>query len=203
MVHKRTDGEAVDNTASDAGQRLGAGAFVLGGLSFIPLIGVVFGIAAIVWGLVSRKKGGTALALVGAGGIAFTCALYGGLFYFGWVHRGGIYDELRARSAQIQLNQLVQSVEFYKITRGEYPASLEQIQEVVGKTTPIFIHDPTDVRFAGTPRYFHYERVGTDRYYLRSVGPDGEPFTPDDIVPQVDGALAGKVGLLIEPSGQR
>jgi hypothetical protein len=184
---------------SDNDRKLGAGAFVVGGLSFIPLIGVLFGIAAIVWGLVSRKKGSKALALVGASGIAFTVALYGGLFYFGWVQRGGIYDELRARLAQDQLNRLVHSIEFYKTTHDEYPSSLEQLNEAVGKNTAIFVHDPTDMGSDLKPRYFHYERVGTDKYYLRSVGPDGQPFTSDDIVPQVNDALLPKLGLLIAP----
>ena len=186
---------------SDSERKLGGGAFVIGGLSFIPLIGVLFGIVAIVWGLVSRRKGGKALALVGAGGIAFTVALYGGLFYFGMVHRGGIYDELRRKTAQTQLNQLVQSIEFYKITHGGYPPSLDELQKAVGKGAWTFIHDPTDMN-AG-PRKFHYERVGTDQYYLRSVGPDGQPFTPDDIVPQVADAQLSKLGLLIAPPARR
>jgi Type II secretion system (T2SS), protein G len=184
---------------SDSDKKLGAGAFVLGGLSFIPLFGVLFGIIAIVWGLVSQKKGGKALALVGAGGIAFTVMAYGGLYYFGMIQRGGIYDDLRRTIAQQQLGQLVRSIEFYKVANGEYPTSLQQLQQAVGKSTTIFIHDPTDVNTVAGPRYFYYERVGTDRYYLRSVGPDGQPFTADDIVPQVNDALLPKLGLLIAP----
>jgi type II secretory pathway pseudopilin PulG len=186
---------------SDTDKKLGAGAFVVGGLSFIPLFGVLFGIIAIVWGLVSQKKGGKALALVGAGGIAFTVVAYGALFYFGTIQRGGIYDDLRRKLAQRQLGQLVQSIEFYKVANGEYPTSLQQLQEAVrkNKNTTIFIHDPTDVNIAAGPRYLYYERVGTDRYYLRSVGPDGQPFTADDIVPQVNDALLPKLGLLIAP----
>lgn len=191
---------------SDSGRKLGRGAFVVGGLSFIPLIGVLFGIVAIVWSLASRKEGGKALALVGAGGIAFTVMLYGALFYFGMIYRGGIYDEMRAKLAQQQLGQLVQSIEFYKVTNGDYPTSLQQLQEAAGKSTTsfttIFIYDPTDVRFGTGPRYFYYERVGTDRYYLRSVGPDGQPFTADDIVPQVNDALLPKLGLLIARPAQ-
>jgi len=188
-----------DTDKNDSDKKLGAGAFVLGGLSFIPLFGVLFGIVAVVWGLVSQKKGGKALALVGAGGIAFTVVAYGGLFYFGMIHRGGVYDELRGKLAQQQLGQLVQSIEFYKVAKGDYPVSLQQLQKTVGNKTTIFIHDPTDLNFTTGPRNFYYERVGTDRYYLRSVGPDGQPFTADDIVPQVNDALLPKLGLLIVP----
>src|SRR5208283_1587576 len=68
--------------------------YVIGGLSFIPVIGVLFGIIAIIWGLVTKKLGGKKLALIGTAGIAFTVVLYSGLFYFGVMQRGGVYDEL-------------------------------------------------------------------------------------------------------------
>src|SRR5215469_1981759 len=77
-------------------EKLGAGAYVLAGMSFIPLIGVVFGLIAIGRGIFTGRKGGKLLALIGAGGICFTIILYGSLFYFGFVQRGGIYDVLRA-----------------------------------------------------------------------------------------------------------
>jgi len=63
-----------DNWVADAD------AFVVAALSFITLAGVPFGIAAIVWGLSSRKKRGKALAAVGAAGIAFTVLRYSALF---------------------------------------------------------------------------------------------------------------------------
>src|SRR5471030_1682346 len=112
----------------DENKSLGRFPFVVGGLSFIPMLGVLFGLVAIVWGLIARKRGGAKLALVGAAGIGFSIVLYGGLFYFGFVQRGGIYDDLRARMAQNNLNALVQSVEFYKLNHGEYPDSLQILQ---------------------------------------------------------------------------
>ena len=76
---------------------LGGFAYVLGGLSFIPALGVVFGASAITWGLVTRKQGGRRLACIGAAGIACTVVMYGALFYFGFMQRGGVYDDLRLR----------------------------------------------------------------------------------------------------------
>src|SRR5262249_41712505 len=139
---------------------------------------------------------------VGAGGIAFTVVLFGGVFYFGFVQRGGIYDDMRRHMAQRQLNQLVQSIEFYKVMHGGYPATFEELQQAVGKETWTFFDDPSDMNLVGR-RKFHYERVGIDKYYLRSVGPDGQPFTPDDILPQVDDAQLPKLGLLIAPPARR
>jgi hypothetical protein len=177
--------------------RLGAGAYVLGGLSFIPMLGVIPGVISIIWGLSSRKAGGRTLALIGGAGVLFTVALYAGLFYFGFVQRGGIYDELRVRLAQTVIDDLVPRIETYKIQNGRYPDSLDALKESLPPNSVAVIYDPTDVR-AAKPRAFYYERVGEDHYYLRGVGADGVPFTPDDIVPEVGGAQPGKLGLLRE-----
>ena len=177
--------------------KLQSGAFVLGGLSFIPLLGVPLGIAAIIWGFATKKIGGRKLALIGLGGILSSVLLYGGLFYFGFVQRGGIYDSLRERLAQSMLTSLVPAIEYYKILHGEYPPDLDTLRKSLPKNSFIFVSDPTDVRF-GQPKNFYYERVGNDHYYLRSIGLDGESFTADDILPEVDQATAKNLGLLID-----
>lgn len=172
--------------------------FVIGGLSFIPLLGIPFGIAALIWGIGTKKAGGKKLALLGGTGILVTFILYGSLFYFGFAKRGGVYDELRSQLAQSNLNSLVQAVEFYNVEHGSYPESLKALQDSLPKNSMIFINDPTDVTFRGKPRDFYYERVGAEHYYLRGVGPDGVPFTSDDILPEVQRAAGSKLGLLIE-----
>jgi hypothetical protein len=186
------------NTIDTTTEKLGRFPYVLGGMSFIPLIGVLFGIIAIIWGLVTKKLGGKRLAAIGAAGIGFTIILYGALFYFGFMQRGGVYDDLRTKLAQTTLNSLVQSIEFYKVQHGDYPESLKVLQESLPKDSFTTVLDPTDVKVGGQPRYFYYERVGQDHYYLRGVGPDGQPFTPDDIVPQLSSAPGSEVGLLLQ-----
>jgi type II secretory pathway pseudopilin PulG len=171
--------------------------FVISGLSFIPLIGVPFGGVAIIWGIFTRKIGRLKLVLLGAGGIVFTIAIYGGLFFFGFVHRGGVYDRLRAQLAQQQLYTLVQAVEFYRLQYGAYPDTLQQLQATLPKNAFVMVTDPSDFSFTH-PRYFYYQRAGADHYYLRGVGADGQPFTPDDIVPEITIAPDSKVGLLLE-----
>lgn len=183
-----------------ATEKLGRFPYVLGGMSFIPLIGIIFGIIAIIWGLVTKKHGGLRLAAIGATGIGFTIILYGGLYYFAFMQRGGIYDDLRTKLAQSEINSLVQSIEFYKVQHGSYPKSLKVLQESLSKDSyaSVFAFDPTNVKPGGKPRYFFYKRVGRNHYYLRGLGPDGQPFTPDDIVPQISPRPGGKVGLLLK-----
>jgi hypothetical protein len=191
----------MDTMPSENDHKLGAFPYVIGGLSYIPLIGVVFGIIAIVWGALTKRKGGKTLALVGAGGIGFTILVYGSLGYFS-IQRGGVFEKLRGQLAQAQLNQVVQSVEFYKIAHGTYPASLEELQKN-NPNTLTSIYDPMQKKSSGQSKYFYYERVGNDHYYLRGVGMDGQPFTADDIIPQVDASSAGKLGLLLDQSASK
>jgi hypothetical protein len=184
----------------DEGKPLGYLPYVVGGLSFFPLLGVVFGLVAIVWGLAARRRGGVKLAIVGAAGIAFTVIIYGALFYFGFVQRGGVYDELRAKMAQNNLNALVQSVEFYKLGHGEYPDSLETMKDSMpkGSLETIYVFDPRTMPFGKAGSYFYYRKVDADHYYLRGVAADGKPFSPGALLPQV-AAPNGKLGLLTEP----
>ena len=122
--------------------------------------------------------------------------MFGSLFYFGFVQRGGVYDGLRAQLAVSQLNQLVPFVEMYRTRHGAYPDSIEQVAEIIPERTPVVIHDTTVVPMGEQPRLFYYERVGEAGYILRGVGADGEAFTADDIVP--DGYPPGSSGLLLE-----
>lgn len=188
---------------SEGDKKLGALPFVIAGLSYIPLIGVLFGVVAFVWGVVTRRSGGKKLALIGAGGILFTISLYGSLFYFGFVRRKGVFADLRLKLAQIQLNQLVPQIELYKIQYGHYPASLEELRKALPKDSMVFVFDSACAAFDHNPRLFFYEKVGDDHYRLLSVGPDCKAHTADDIQPQIDSNSAGKVGFLLEGSAER
>jgi hypothetical protein len=182
---------------SDEKEKLGAFPFVFGGLSFIPLIGVIFGIIAIIWGATTSKLGGKKLAMIGVSGIAFTFILYGALFYFGVAQRGGVYDDLRAQLGETTLTSLVQAIEFYKVQSGKYPKNLEILRESLPENSLVFVFDPTDIQTDGEQRYFHYALEGDSNYYLLGVGPDGVPYTSDDLVPKIEIAPGSNIGLLI------
>ena len=136
--------------------------------------------------------------MIGAGGIAFTVVLCAVFFYVGFVQRGGFFDETRVKAAESTLTSLVQAIEFYKIQTGRYPGSLEELRKTFPQNFLVSVFDPTDVRMSGKLRYFHYELVDNDHYYLLGVGPDGQPFTDDDILPKVETGPGSKIGLLMK-----
>lgn len=177
--------------------RPGAFPYVIAGLAFIPVLGIPFGLIAIVWGLITRKTGGRKLMLIGGAGIACTAALYLALYYFSFEQRGGIHDELRQQLAETALSSLVQAIEFYNVQHGYYPDSLETLQQSLPAGSLTFIFDPTDVTPTGQPRNFHYEVLDRNSYYLLGVGPDGVPFTADDLLPPVEIKAGSSIGLTI------
>jgi hypothetical protein len=179
-------------------EKLGTFPFVIGGMSFIPMIGVLFGLVAIVWGLATKKAGGKKLALTGGAGITFTLALYSALFYFGFVQRGGVYDDLRSRLSETTITSLVQAIEFYNTQNGKYPESLEVLENSLPENSMVFFFDPTDVKLGGQPRYYYYQLIDSGHYYLLGVGPDGQPFTADDVLPKLEIGAQSKVGFLIK-----
>jgi len=164
---------------------LGVVSIVLGGLSFIPLIGLFVGIAAIVTGIIDIKKNKSKLGIIGLVlgiiGILITIGLYGGLFYFGFVKRGGMYDNLRTGMVKSQLPNTINAIESYKVRYGKYPDTIEDLSKIADAfsyTDPLQI-----VGFENRTTTYYYENKGS-YYYLFSKGVDGQPFTKDDVFPE-------------------
>jgi hypothetical protein len=179
--------------------KLGVFPYVIGGASFIPGIGVLFGVVAIVWGLVTNKRGGRKLAIVGGCGVAFSVVLYGALFYFGFYHRGGVYDDLRAQLSQSTISELVLAIEFYKAQNGQYPASLEELKGSLPKDSMVMIADPAAMNSETEYTNYYYERIDSSHYYLLGRGADRIPFTQDDIVPDVVQKPGSQIGFVVKP----
>jgi hypothetical protein len=175
---------------------LGCLPYAIGGASFIPLVGVLFGLVAIVWGVARRTW---QLIVLGVCGILFTVSFYSALFYFGMFYRGGVYDKLRAQLAVTMLNDAVKEIEFYKLQHGRYPATLSELDPKDKMQFPKTF-DPTIIDFSRKrDRHFFYQLDPSGSFYfLRSVGPDGVPFTADDIVPTIPEDERAKTGLRLE-----
>jgi len=180
--------------------RLSRFPYIVGGLSFIPLIGIFFGIIVILWGLIKIRQGGWKLILIGILGISLTVIIYGTLFYKGFVERGGIFDKLRSQMAQPMLTDLIKNIEYYKLQKGTYPERLEELIPESKQRSQgfIMIYDPTCVDLKmKEPRLFYYELINEGRNYrLFSSGLDGLPFTEDDIHPIVTEEEMQNIGYI-------
>jgi len=180
---------------------LGIVSIVLGAVSFIPLIGLFTGIVAIILGIIDIRKNKSKLGIIGLIlgilGILVTIGLYGSLFYFGFMQRGGVYDDLRLQMVSEQnLPNTVNAIETYKVRFGKYPDNIEDIKQI--SNDPFIITDQIQIAKnafkydVNKDVYFYYQNNG-DTYYVFSKGFDGQPFTEDDIYPKFTGEL-GNVG---------
>jgi hypothetical protein len=150
-------------------KRSSTAGIVFGGLSFIPGIGVLFGIVAIVIGAIRRSK--TAIFL-GVGGIVFSVVIYGGLFYFAFVDKTGIFSGLKIRLASQIIEQDAGQIALYRLENGQLPKTLAEMP--TSRDTPFVKTDPWLKPLA-------YKPNDDGTFELRSAGPDGEFGTADDI----------------------
>jgi hypothetical protein len=179
--------------------KLGCLPYVMGGASFIPVLGVPLGIVSIVYGLIKRKEGGLPLAFLGVGGIVLTVVLYGTLFYKGFVEKGGVFDVLKSQLVQTQVTGVVKELEFYRLQNGKYPAALKALEKK-DATNLVFIYEPFLSLGTKEVKPFAYELVDQGKhYYLFSRGPDGIEGTPDDIFPAISEQEAEKIGYRKKP----
>jgi len=184
-------------------RKVGVFAYLLAALSLLPAIGILFGAMSITWGLNTRKANGKRLAALAALGvfisIGASALLYrelGGFALMQRLQRLDTFDLMREGIAQSALDRLVPAIEYFKVERGRYPATLEELEESLPRDSGLIIIDPMTVKLGKTPTNFYYRVVDPDHYYLRSVGADGIPFTADDIVPDIVVAPGSKLGLL-------
>ena len=144
--------------------------WVFGGLSFIPLFGVLFGIIAIVIGVVKRTRGQVYL---GNAGILFSVLLYGGIFYFGFIAKTGPFADLKAKQVSQLMNMNAGQIALYKGQHGKLPDALGDLGKPSEKNL-FFTTDPWGTKFK-------YAKLGDDHFELTSAGPDGKFGTSDDI----------------------
>ena len=129
------------------------------------------------------------LIFIGCLAIFFTVAIYGFLYYLTYYSDFGKREF--AEIAQKKLNNLVPEIEFFKLKKGRYPDSLEQLLEVNELTD---FSDPVSGNGGDNYRPFNYKKIG-QHYTLFSSGIDQIINTNDDIYPRVD---TGHLGLIRE-----
>lgn len=162
--------------------------YYLGLLCLIPVFGAVVGIILLMNGISKYKD--KWFILIGAGGIIYTLLIC--LIFLNPLNKA--MRTAFVPHAQMAVNELMKSVEFYKLKYGAYPDSLEQLKD----NGLIWMEDPIQSaafdKNSGHTK-FNYQKVG-DHYYLFSSGVDGLPNTKDDIYPQVAKEDSSKFGLI-------
>ena len=156
------------------------GLVILSGFSFVPAIGVFFGILSIFISLFDFKRF-KLLFILGLSGITFSIVIYSALFYFSTIYRGGTYDKLRVSMELYLLQDIDKEMNNYKCKFGSFPSELKEVLKVDDR---LILKDPIFnlIKEYKGDSLFYYKQT-PDSFLLFSVGFDGKPFTPDDIHP--------------------
>jgi len=162
--------------------------YLLGILCLIPVIGAVVGIGLLLYGIFYYKD--KWLIIIGALGPIITVGIFS-LMIYDAKHNPDI-DKAFIQTSQMQLNELMKDVEFYKMQYGIYPDSLEQITK---NNQIVNIHDFLQIQKGRKNTKYNYKKVD-NKYYLFSSGIDGIPNTADDLYPIIAKSDSGKFGLI-------
>lgn len=184
------------STAVNEPATLGVFPYVIGALAFIPLLGVIFGIIALVWGLLTSRQGGKLLASIGV-----LAMLSANSYFFIVMHKVGLTWNTGTNSVQTQvlqnnLNTLYSQIELYHFRNGEYPQSLAQLQQAF----PLSGVPLQDTSFKNSQSDFFYQRLDQEHYQLLARGTDGKPLTDDDIWPNTSHSINDVNGLMHRPA---
>ena len=176
---------------------VGLGSYIVAGIGFIPLVGIPFACISIVLGLIKFSVGGKRLVAMGISGIALSIFLYSNLFYFGFVQRHGMFDDMRVKLSHTVITNLVKDIEYYKVLKEHYP---EKLQDLSDSSKFAMYYDPATVRGLVSKELPYFYQLTDDKshYYLLGIGDDQLPFTSDDILPDLSEAERARTGLLVK-----
>lgn len=163
-------------------EQISLSTYIIAFFSFIPLLGVLFGVISIAFGIQKKSR---VLTFLGIGGILFTVAVYSLLFYFGFKSDSS-YNSWNVFTKN-DLNKGFVYIEFYKTQEGTYPDSLSYFKKY-----------DTFIRMRDSPndKEFYYEKTSDSTYYFFGLGKDGLPFTVDDIYPEISEKSLNQNGLI-------
>lgn len=160
----------------------------LGLLGIIPNFGAIAGLILMGLGIFRYKS--RSLVIIGLADILFTIVFWTAMQH--WVFHSPSMTRIERQMSQTQLNGIFKNVEFYKIQHGEYPDSLQQIDDL---KNDLWLSDALPSKGSRLkPGHYYYQKTG-NKYWLFSVGDDGQPFTADDMYPTMTPADSTKFGL--------
>ena len=180
------------STAVSEPATLGVFPYVIGALAFIPLLGIIFGVIALVWGLLTSRQGGKLLASIGV-----LAMLSANSYFYLMMHKAGLTtwtndpNPVPTQLLQDNLNTLYSQVELYRFRNGEYPQSLALLQQAF----PLSGVPLQDTSFKNSQSDFFYQRLDQEHYQLLARGTDGKPLTDDDIWPNTRQSINDASGL--------
>jgi hypothetical protein len=169
-------------------EAVGCLGFGVGFLSFIPGVGVIFGIIGLIWGLKTKNKFLKYSVLIS---LLFNILFLSYTYYKQSIEVGGEWDATRALVAKQVMYKLVDKIERHKEKNIFYPKSLKTVAYSLPKLEQGLIFDPTlwhdssnrELDLTKEENFFYYEILNVNEgFHLRARGRDGVFGTEDDVL---------------------
>ena len=167
--------------------------FVVAGLGFVPVAGILLGAIGASWGLVSSRPKAMLAALIGALG---AMANIGFLVFmsFSMIGKEGGMGVARQHIAERDLLALVMALEKYHDKEHGYPAQLDDLPGHTGILKKVGLMDQSAGPLRAQREYTYRPSADGSSYDLFAVGPDGAVGTADDIRPVVPDSIKSHSG---------
>jgi hypothetical protein len=129
------------------------------------------------------------VVLLGSLGILFSIVLYSSLFFLTFGGKNNMITDMQKQMALGNLRQCVMNLEFYRQVHGAYPEKLETLadnQHPFNMGGAMLFDQTSGLLGNMKAQLFYYERTADGKgYFLLGRGPDGLPFTQDDVLPEL------------------
>ena len=166
-------------------------AYVFAILSFIPIIGVIFIISSLSYGIAKRRIGGYEILLIGLVGLILQIFLANYSFNKVFSADNTIFIQTSITKANENLYRAIKNIELYKKFKLKYPTNLEEVvnfnKELDKESFHLYENFLLISFYKGKPEkkiiLLNYKLINTNMYTLYSNGIDLKENTDDDIYP--------------------
>ena len=171
---------------------------LVAGLAFVPGLGFLFGSAAVTWALVSDRPRRTLSLILGATGAVLNLAVP--ILMIVLSPQGRLLAR-RAEMTQTRqdLTKVVTELERYHTRTGQYPPTLHVLVGVPIPSRLINIYDHSQSILRWNRTYAYLVSDDGTTYDVFAAGPDGIPYTADDVRPAIPDSLRQTVGYRAGP----
>lgn len=151
--------------------------YLWGFVGIIPGFGILAGIILAIRGYFYTKD--KFLVLIGF--IAIVVSLISYLCLYNYLIHDKDIQRVFARESKTNINKLAMEIEFYKDQKGQFPGDLEKLLLFNRYANTL---DVLQAYRSGKHPLYYYKNM-EDKYLVFSAGLDGEPYTADDIYPDI------------------
>jgi hypothetical protein len=171
---------------------------LVAGLAFLPVLGFLFGSAAVTWALVSDRPRRVLSLILGATGAVLNLAVP--ILIVVLSPQGRLLTRrIEIDQTRQDLTTVVTELERFHTRTGQYPPTLRVLvgYPIPSRLINIYDHSQSILRWNHMYPYLASDDGTT--YDVFAVGPDGIPYTADDVRPQIPDSLRQTVGYRAGP----